>query len=155
MKKADINKEQLFVEHYVLTNNASESCVLAGYKKESSSQMGYYLKNKLRDKIKERQTESLTDLSGKSITVLQNLLDSGTPNVQFSTAKLVLELSGYNKQNINIDVNTNSELDSKREKELFMELIENLPEDRVQMVEDLLNEFTSQNNKVHKLAKVK
>ncbi len=150
MKKADINKEQLFVEHYVLTNNASESCVLAGYKKESSSQMGYYLKNKLRDKIKERQTESLTDLSGKSITVLQNLLDSGTPNVQFSTAKLILELSGYSKQNINLNIEDNTKSDSEKEdEELFYELIENLPEDRIKMVENMLDNFTKQDNKKH------
>ena len=147
MKKADINKEQLFVEHYVLTNNASESCVLAGYNKESSSQMGYYLKNKLRDKIKERQTESLTDLSGRSITVLQNLLDSGTPNVQFSTAKLVLELSGYNKQNINIDVNTKSDLDDKEDSELIAEfhrLIKDMPESKLKRVEDTVLHMAKQ-----------
>ena len=99
MRLADTHKEQLFCEHYAQTGNATKSAEVVGYI-NNSRQMGYYLKNKLRDKIKERQTESLTDLSGRSITVLQNLLDSGTPNVQFSTAKLVLELSGYNKQNI-------------------------------------------------------
>ena len=122
MKIADKQKEELFIEHYVLTNNASESCVLAGYDKKNSSQMGYYLKKKLQKQIKKKQTETLTDLSGKSISVLQNLLDTGTPNVQFSTAKLILELSGYSKQNINLDVNTNSELDKKTDKELFGEL---------------------------------
>ena len=121
MKKADINKEQLFVEHYVLTNNASESCVLAGYKKENSSQMGYYLKKKLQKQIKKKQTETLTDLSGKSISVLQNLLDTGSPNVQFSTAKLILELSGYNKQNINLNIEDNKD-SGKTDKELFGEL---------------------------------
>ena len=46
MKKADYEKEQLFVHHYTMTGNASESCVLAGYKKTNSAQMGYYLKSK-------------------------------------------------------------------------------------------------------------
>ena len=122
MKIADKQKEEMFIEHYVLTNNASESCVLAGYDKKNSSQMGYYLKKKLQKQIKKKQTETLTDLSGKSISVLQNLLETGSPNVQFSTAKLILELSGYSKQNINVDVNTNSELDKKSDKELFGEL---------------------------------
>ena len=150
MKKADIEKEELFVEHYVLTNNASESCVFAGYQRKNSAQIGYYLKNKLRDKIKQRQTETLTDLSGKSITVLQNLLDSGTPNVQFSTAKLILELSGYSKQNINLNIEDNTKSDSEKEdEELFYELIENLPEDRIKMVENMLNNFTKQDNKKH------
>ena len=150
MKKADIEKEELFVEHYVLTNNASESCVFAGYQRKNSAQIGYYLKNKLRDKIKQRQTETLTDLSGKSITVLQNLLDSGTPNVQFSTAKLILELSGYSKQNINLNIEDNTKSDSEKEdEELFYELIENLPEDRIKMVENMLDNFTKQDNKKH------
>lgn len=121
MKIADKQKEELFVEHYVLTNNASESCVLAGYKKENSSQMGYYLKKKLQKQIKKKQTETLTDLSGKSISVLQNLLDTGSPNVQFSTAKLILELSGYNKQNINLNIEDNKD-SGKTDKELFGEL---------------------------------
>ena len=121
MKIADKQKEELFVEHYVLTNNASESCVLAGYKKENSSQMGYYLKKKLQKQIKKKQTETLTDLSGKSISVLQNLLDTGTPNIQFSTAKLILELSGYNKQSINLNIEDNKD-SGKTDKELFGEL---------------------------------
>ena len=121
MKIADKQKEELFIEHYVLTNNASESCVLAGYKKENSSQMGYYLKKKLQKQIKKKQTETLTDLSGKSISVLQNLLDTGSPNVQFSTAKLILELSGYNKQNINLNIEDNKD-SGKTDKELFGEL---------------------------------
>ena len=121
MKIADKQKEELFVEHYVLTNNASESCVLAGYKKENSSQMGYYLKKKLQKEIKKKQTETLTDLSGKSISVLQNLLDTGSPNVQFSTAKLILELSGYNKQSINVNIEDNKD-SGKTDEELYGEL---------------------------------
>ena len=121
MKIADKQKEELFVEHYVLTNNASESCVLAGYKKENSSQMGYYLKKKLQKQIKKKQTETLTDLSGKSISVLQNLLDTGTPNIQFSTAKLILELSGYNKQSINVNIEDNKD-SGKTDEELYGEL---------------------------------
>ena len=121
MKIADKQKEELFVEHYVLTNNASESCVLAGYKKENSSQMGYYLKKKLQKQIKKKQTETLTDLSGKSISVLQNLLDTGSPNVQFSTAKLILELSGYNKQSINLNIEDNKD-SGKTDEELYGEL---------------------------------
>ena len=121
MKIADKQKEELFVEHYVLTNNASESCVLAGYKKENSSQMGYYLKKKLQKQIKKKQTETLTDLSGKSISVLQNLLDTGTPNIQFSTAKLILALSGYNKQSINLNIEDNKD-SGKTDEELYGEL---------------------------------
>tara|TARA_R110001599_G_scaffold310321_1_gene517413 strand:- start:422 stop:877 length:456 start_codon:yes stop_codon:yes gene_type:complete len=121
MKIANKQKEELFVDNYVMTNNASESCVLAGYSEKNSAQMGYYLKKKLQKEIKTKQAETLTDLSGKSITVLQNLLDTGTPNVQFSTAKLILELSGYNKQNINLNIEDNKD-SGKTDKELFGEL---------------------------------
>tara|TARA_R110000772_G_scaffold203696_1_gene313818 strand:- start:366 stop:851 length:486 start_codon:yes stop_codon:yes gene_type:complete len=120
MKKADYEKEQLFVHHYTMTGNASESCVLAGYKKTNSAQMGYYLKSKLKNEIKTRQAEVLTDLSGKSISVLQNLLDTGSSNVQFNTAKLILELSGFTKQtDINLTMNNSND---KTDKELTDEL---------------------------------
>ena len=120
MKKADYEKEQLFVHHYTMTGNASESCVLAGYKKTNSAQMGYYLKSKLSNEIKTRQAEVLTDLSGKSISVLQNLLDTGSSNVQFNTAKLILELNGFTKQtDINLTMKNSND---KTDKELTDEL---------------------------------
>jgi len=119
MKKADYEKEQLFIHHYTMTGNASESCVLAGYKKTNSAQMGYYLKSKLKNEIKTRQAEVLTDLSGKSISVLQNLLDTGSSNVQFNTAKLILELSGFTKQT---DINVTMNSEDKTDKELTDEL---------------------------------
>ena len=41
--------------------------------------------------------------------------------MQFSTAKLILELSGYNKQNINLNIEDNKD-SGKTDKELFGEL---------------------------------
>ena len=146
MKTADKEKEQLFIEHYVMTNNASESCVLAGYKKENSAQMGYYLKNKLKNEIKTQQTETLTDLAGKSISVLENLLENGKENVQFNTAKLILELSGYNKQNINLNIESNKDSD-KTDNEMFSELDELLKGfDPVNQLPKMMREFEKKKN---------
>ena len=80
------------------------------------------------------------------------LLDSGTPNVQFSTAKLILELSGYSKQNISINVNTKSDRENKQDEELmeeFLTLVKDLPEDRAKRVENMIDNFSKQETKKH------
>ena len=115
MKKADYEKEKRFVEYFAITGNASESCVKAGYKKETSAQMGYYLKDKLRDDIEKYREDVLFDMSGSAITKLKALLDSESDSVSLGACKHILELSGYSaEQNINI----------RTDEELYMKLIE-------------------------------
>lgn len=92
-------KELKFIENYVMSGNAKQSAIDSGYAEQSSAQMGYYLKSKYRDEITRRQVEDLQSLSAKSITTLQNLLDSGSDSVKFHTSKLILELSGYSPKN--------------------------------------------------------
>ena len=125
MKKADYEKEKRFVEYFAITGNASESCVKAGYKKETSAQMGYYLKDKLRDDIEKYREDVLFDMSGSAITKLKALLDSESDSVSLGACKHILELSGYSaEQNINIRTNTQKDLDKMTDEELYMKLIE-------------------------------
>tara|TARA_R100001594_G_C3972846_1_gene248215 strand:- start:231 stop:725 length:495 start_codon:yes stop_codon:yes gene_type:complete len=102
MKKADWVKEQKFIDNYLQTGNATQSCIKAGYKEKNSAQMGYYLKTKLSKEIADRQRVELNAMSGYSIRVLEELLQNESASVRFQSAKLILELSGYREQHLRI-----------------------------------------------------
>ena len=150
MKKADWLKEEKFIEHYVMSGNASESCVKAGYKKENSAQMGYYLKTKYSKEISDKQREELTSMTGNSIDVLRNLLDNNSPSVRFQSAKLVLELSGYKQDNINLNIdNQTKQMDKKSDSELMTELSELIGDFPSQTVDEMLLAVEKRKKKKH------
>jgi phage terminase small subunit len=121
MKKADTQKEEKFIEHYAMTGNAKESAIKSGYKESSATSMGYYLKQKLAIPIQQKQTERINSISGIAISTLEQLLNSEQDSVKLNTAKLILELGGYNKQNINLNIESKEQ---KSDEELIAELHE-------------------------------
>jgi len=121
MKKADTQKEEKFIEHYALTGNAKESAIECGYKESSATSMGHYLKKKLATAIQQKQTERINSISGIAISTLEQLLNSEQDSVKLNTAKLILELGGYNKQNINLNIESKEQ---KSDEELVAELHE-------------------------------
>jgi len=120
MKKADTQKEEKFIEHYSMTGNAKESAIECGYKESSATSMGHYLKKKLAVPIQQKQTERINSISGIAISTLEQLLNSEQDAVKLNTAKLILELGGYNHKNINLNIDTHSE--QKTDKQLVDEL---------------------------------
>ena len=128
MKKADYEKERKFIEHYAVTGKASESCVLAGYKKENSAQMGYYLKSKLSKDILEAQRDVALSLTGGAISKLKSLLESESDNVVLNACKLILDINGFNSQEVNVNLNNKSD---KSDEELISELKSLLSEDDI------------------------
>ena len=121
MKKADLQKEELFIENYVNTGNAKESALASGYAEKSAKSMGYYLKKKLALQIEEKQKEVLLNMNNKSLSVLERLLNADSENVRLNACKLVLECNGFTKDS-NVNVNLKSELDRKTDDELKEEL---------------------------------
>ena len=119
MKKTDTQKEDKFIEHYAMTGNAKESAIACGYKETSATSMGHYLKKKLSTQIQIKQTEKINSISGIAISTLEQLLDSEQDSVKLNTAKLILELGGYSKQNINLNIDSQEQ---KTDKELTDEL---------------------------------
>ena len=120
MKKADIEKEEKFVEHYINTGNAKESALASGYNSKSACSMGHYLKKKFALEIEEKQKEKLQGMSGKSLGVLDRLLNADSDNVKLNACKLVLECNGFTKDtNLNVKFNENN---NKTDKELIEEL---------------------------------
>ena len=128
MKKADYEKERKFIEHYAVTGKASESCVLAGYKKENSAQMGYYLKSKLSKDILEAQRDVALSLTGGAISKLKSLLESESDNVVLNACKLILDINGFNSQEVNVNLNNKSD---KSDEELISELKSLLSDDDI------------------------
>jgi phage terminase small subunit len=125
MKKADLKKEEIFVREYVATGNATESAKLSGYG-NNSGQMGYYLKNKLKADIDKGLREVLDTLTPKSISVMQNMLESNSDSVKLATCKYILtDLNGYGKNEINMNIDYAQQQENH---EMDLKLIDRLAE---------------------------
>ena len=121
MKKPDIDKETKFIEFFALSGNATESARKSGYE-NNPSQMGYYLKSKLRKEIVSYREDILFDCTGSAILKLQSLINSESDSVSLNACKHILELNGYTPEtNLNIK-HDNSVLTSKTDQELITEL---------------------------------
>ena len=127
MKKADLQKEEKFVEHYTNTGNAKESALASGYNSKSACSMGHYLKKKFALEIEEKQKEKLQGMSGKSLGVLDRLLNADSDNVKLNACKLILECNGFTKDS-NVNVNVRSEYSEKTDDELIEMLLSLKPE---------------------------
>jgi hypothetical protein len=127
MKKADLQKEEKFVEHYTNTGNAKESALASGYNSKSACSMGHYLKKKFALEIEEKQKEKLQGMSGKSLGVLDRLLNADSDNVKLNACKLILECNGFTKDS-NVNVNVKSEYSEKTDDELIEMLLSLKPE---------------------------
>ena len=127
MKKADLEKEEKFVEHYTNTGNAKESALASGYNSKSACSMGHYLKKKFALEIEEKQKEKLQGMSGKSLGVLDRLLNADSDNVKLNACKLILECNGFTKDS-NLNVNVKSEYSTKTDDELIEMLLSLKPE---------------------------
>ena len=120
MKKADLQKEELFIEHYVDTGNAKASAIASGYTEKSAKSMGFYLKRKLASQIEEKQKDVLSNMDIKSLSVLERLLNADSENVRLNACKLVLECNGFSKDsNVNLNVN---DMRNSTDEELLDEL---------------------------------
>ena len=129
MKKVNEQKESLFIENYVNTGKAKESAMASGYNEKSASSMGYYLKQKFANEIRDRLTEKMNSISCKSINVLLELLDCDQPAVRLKSAQFVLEANGYADKHINMNINKTKTEDRTDEqlKEELKKLIEENP----------------------------
>ena len=122
MKRPDIEKETKCVELFAITGNATDSARKSGYEK-NPSQMGYYLKDKLRNEIEKYRADVLFDYSGNAITKLKQLMDSESDNVKLNACKLILDITGYSAdQNINLKT-SKSEYDDMSDEQLAEKIV--------------------------------
>ena len=130
-KKSDTEKEIKFVELFCegeTAGNATQSCIKAGWEIKNPGQMGAYLRKKLGNDIRKKQEERISNMAGKTITRLEQLLYSEQDSVCLNSAKTILEMGNFNAQNININLEDNKH---KSDKELIDELkglVKKIPE---------------------------
>ena len=75
----------------------------------------------------EKQKEKLQGMSGKSLGVLDRLLNADSDNVKLNACKLILECNGFTKDS-NLNVNVKSEYSTKTDDELIEMLLSLKPE---------------------------
>ena len=120
MRKVSAEKQDIFVEQFVNTGNATQSAIAIGYKDSSAKQMGRYLKKKLALEIEQQQREILLNMNNKSLSVLDTLLSADSESVRLNACKLVLECNGYSK-NTDINVKMDNKDSEKTDEELIAE----------------------------------
>jgi len=77
-------------------------------------------------------------------------LDNNSPSVRFQSAKLVLELSGYKQDNINLNIdNQTKQMDKKSDSELMTELSELIGDFPSQTVDEMLLAVEKRKKKKH------
>jgi len=87
------DKQEIFIEQYCLSGNASKAAEMAGY--SHAKQRGYELKNKFSKEIEERQKKMLQDCVPGALAQLQNLVHSAeSESVRLGAVKDVLDRAG-------------------------------------------------------------
>ena len=77
-------------------------------------------------------------------------MDNNSPSVRFQSAKLVLELSGYKQDNINLNIdNQTKQMDKKSDSELMTELSELIGDFPSQTVDEMLLAVEKRKKKKH------
>lgn len=86
-------KQELFVEQYCLTGNATRAAELAGY--GSPKQRGYELKNKFAFEIEERTRKMIQDCVPGALSQLKSLSESAeSESVRLGAVKDILDRAG-------------------------------------------------------------
>ena len=67
MKKTDNEKELMFIDNFVSSGNAKQSCINAGYNPKTATSRGHQLKNKFLPEIQQKQLEKLSSVLVKGV----------------------------------------------------------------------------------------
>ena len=88
-------QQQKFIDHFVLTGNASQSAVDAGYSEKTSRQKGHELKNLYRSEIMQATQKLLTDQVPAGLRWLNELAESAeSESVRLGAIRDLLDRAG-------------------------------------------------------------
>ena len=125
MKKADNEKELMFIDNFVLSGNAKQSCINARYNPKTASSMGHYLKNKFLPDIQQKQLEKLSSMTGKALGTLESLMNAEQDSVKLNACKLVLDCNGFvGNTNLNVKFDKNADKTDEQFKQELKDLLE-------------------------------
>ena len=88
-------QQQKFIDHFVLTGNASQSAVDAGYSAKTARQKGHELKNLYRTEIVQATQKLLTDQVPAGLRWLSELAESAeSESVRLGAIRDLLDRAG-------------------------------------------------------------
>jgi hypothetical protein len=88
-------QQQKFIDHFVLTGNASQSAVDAGYSEKTSRQKGHELKNLYRSEIVQATQKLLIDQVPAGLRWLNELAESAeSESVRLGAIRDLLDRAG-------------------------------------------------------------
>ena len=88
-------QQQKFIDHFVLTGNASQSAVDAGYSAKTARQKGHELKNLYRTEIMQATQKLLTDQVPAGLRWLSELAESAeSESVRLGAIRDLLDRAG-------------------------------------------------------------
>ena len=88
-------QQQKFIDHFILTGNASQAAVDAGYSEKTSRQKGHELKNLYRSEIMQATQKLLTDQVPAGLRWLSELAESAeSESVRLGAIRDLLDRAG-------------------------------------------------------------
>ena len=89
------SQQQKFIDHFVLTGNASQSAIDAGYSEKTSRQKGHELKNLYRSEIVQATQKLLIDQVPAGLRWLNELAESAeSESVRLGAIRDLLDRAG-------------------------------------------------------------
>jgi phage terminase small subunit len=89
-------KQQRFIEHYLITGNATQAALDSGYSKHTAAKIGSenLQKPQIKDEIQRRQAETAKELSVTKESLIQDLIEikNNTKKTNPSTALKAIEI---------------------------------------------------------------
>ena len=125
MKKANEEKELMFIDNFVSSGNAKQSCINAGYNPKTATSRGHQLKNKFLPEIQQKQLEKLSSMTGKALGTLEGLMNAEQDSVKLNACKLVLDCNGFvGNTNLNVKFDKNADKTDEQLKQELKDLLE-------------------------------
>jgi len=88
-------KQDKFIESYVLTGNATRSAIAAGYSEKTAKVKGYQLKNQLHSEIQKEVQKAILDKIPASLKWLSDLAEGAeSESVRLGAIKDILDRAG-------------------------------------------------------------
>ena len=88
-------KQDKFIESYVLTGNATRSAIAAGYSEKTAKVKGYQLKNQLHNEIQKEVQKAILDKIPASLKWLSDLAEGAeSESVRLGAIKDILDRAG-------------------------------------------------------------